>query len=179
MAQRSDEIRRDIERTRGELGETVDALSAKADVPGRAKGWLADKKDAVTGKVSDAVPDRGDVTRPAGRLRRSAERNPIGLAIGGAAAGFLAGLLAPSTRMEDERLGPMADDVKEAAMETGREAMERGKQVAQDAGQTALETAKERAGEEGDELSSTLRDKARDVAGSADAQTEVASTTPR
>ena len=107
MAQRSDEIRRDIERTRGELGETVDALSAKADVPGRAKGWLADKKDAVTGKVSDAtsavsdaVPDRGDVTRPAGRLRRSAERNPIGLAIGGAAAGFLAGLLpldAPST----------------------------------------------------------------------------------
>lgn len=186
MAQRSDEIRRDIERTRGELGETVDALSAKADVPGRAKGWLADKKDAVTGKVSDAtsavsdaVPDRGDVTRPAGRLRRSAERNPIGLAIGGAAAGFLAGLLAPSTRMEDERLGPMADDVKEAAMETGREAMERGKQVAQDAGQTALETAKERAGEEGDELSSTLRHKARDVAGSADAQTEVASTTPR
>jgi hypothetical protein len=180
MAERSDEIRRDIERTRGELGETVDALSAKADVPGRARGWIAEKKDAVTGKVSDAtsavtdaVPDRGGVARPVGRMRRTAERNPLGLAIGGAAAGFIAGLLVPSTRMEDERLGPMADEVKDAAMETGREAMERGKEVAQDAGQTALDTAKERASEETDELSSTLREKARDVAGPEETQTEV------
>ena len=171
MAQRSDEIRRDIEHTRDELGETVDALGAKADVPGRAKGWLAEKKDAVTSKVgeatssvSHAVPDGHQVTRRAGRMRRAAERNPLGLAIGGAAAGFLAGMLAPSTRMEDERLGPMADDVKQAALETGREAMDRGMEVAQDAGRSALDTAKQRGQAESDELSSTLRDKARDLA---------------
>lgn len=174
MAQRSDQIRREIEETRGELGDTVDALGAKADVPGRAKGWLAEKKDAVTSKVggttsavSDAVPDR----RQMGKLRREAERNPLGLAIGGAAAGFLAGLLAPPTRVEDEHLGPMADDVKQAAVETGREAMDRGMQVAQDAGHSAVETAKARAQDEGDELSSTLREKARDVASTGDPQT--------
>lgn len=174
MGQRSDEIRRDIEQTRGELGETVDALGAKADVPGRAKGWLADKKDAVssrvggaTSAVSDAVPD----TKQIGRLRRGAERNPLGLAIGGAAVGFLAGLLAPSTRIEDERLGPVADEVKQAAAETGREAIDRGIDVAEDAGRSALETAKEGAREHGDELSSTLRVKAHDVASTAEEQT--------
>ena len=30
------------------------------------------------------------------RMKRLAERNPVGLAIGGAAAGFIAGLLMPS-----------------------------------------------------------------------------------
>lgn len=174
MAQRSDEIRHDIERTRGELGETVDALGAKADVPGRAKGWLADKKDAVASKVGDATSTVSDAMpdgRQMGRLRRGAERNPLGLAIGGAAAGFIAGLLAPSTRLEDERLGPMADEVKQAAAETGREAVDRGMQVAQDAGESALETAKQGAQEHGDELSSTLREKARGVASTAEEET--------
>jgi gas vesicle protein len=176
MAQRPEEIRREIDHTRGELGDTVDALAAKADVPSRAKGWLGDKKDAVTSKVSgatSAVSDSMPGGPEMGRMRRTAERNPLGLAIGGAAVGFLAGLLAPPTRMEDERLGPMADDVKDAAMETGREALERGKHVAQAAGQTALETAKERTSEESDELSSTLKEKARGVAGSSEAETEV------
>jgi hypothetical protein len=36
------------------MGDTVEALSAKADVPGRVKGYVEDKKDAVTSKVSRA-----------------------------------------------------------------------------------------------------------------------------
>ena len=43
-----------IEDTRERMGDTVEALSAKADVPGRVKGYVEDKKDAVTCKVSDA-----------------------------------------------------------------------------------------------------------------------------
>jgi hypothetical protein len=96
-------------------------------------------------------------------MKRLAERNPLGLAIGGAAAGFIAGLLAPSTRIEDERVGPVADDVKGAATDAGREAMDRGKHVVQEAGEAALDTAKERGREEGEELSASLQDKARDV----------------
>ena len=46
-------------------------------------------------------------------------------------------MLIPSTRVEDEKLGPMADDVKERAKQTGQEALEHGKQVAQDAAETA------------------------------------------
>ena len=41
-------------------------------------------------------------------------------------AGFLVGMLIPSTRLEDERLGEMADYVKDKARETGQEALEEG-----------------------------------------------------
>jgi hypothetical protein len=44
----------------------------------------------------------------------------------------VAGLLIPSTRVEDERIGPMADQVKDRAKETGQEAIERGKHVAKE-----------------------------------------------
>ena len=36
------------------MGDTVDALGYKADVPGRVRGRVADKKDAVTSKVTGA-----------------------------------------------------------------------------------------------------------------------------
>lgn len=54
-----DELQADIEITRHQLGETVAALSAKADVSGRAKqkvaDTVADTKDAVAEKASEAT----------------------------------------------------------------------------------------------------------------------------
>jgi gas vesicle protein len=171
MAQTSEELKREIGETREQMAETADALSYKADVPTRTKDWVGAKKDAivetvsgVSSKVGDATPDGSDVTRSAGRMKRLAEQNPVGLAIGGAAVGFIAGLLTPSTRAEDERIGPMADDVKASAAEVGREAVERGKDVVQEAGSAALDTAKERGREQGEELSESLQDKAREIA---------------
>ena len=171
MAQTSDELKQEITQTREQMAETADALAYKADVPTRTKDWVGDKKDAIvsavggaTAAVDDATPAGADVAQSMGRLKRLAERNPVGLAIGGAAVGFIAGLLAPSTRMEDERIGPMADDVKATAAEAGREALDRGKDVVQEAGSAAIETAKERGREEGEELSESLQEKAREVA---------------
>jgi hypothetical protein len=180
MAQRSDEIKGDIAAAREDMGATVDALAYKADVPGRTKEWLGEKKEAVTSKVSGLTPDTEQVRRRVGRVKGSAERNPIGLAIGGTAAGFIVGLLTPSTRMEDERLGPMADDVKSSATEVGREALDRGKHVVQEATETAIETAKERASEETERLSASLQDKAHDVVSTA-SETDAATsaTTPQ
>ena len=86
------------------------------------------------------------------------------MAIGGAAVGFIAGLLAPSTRMEDERIGPMADDAKATAADAGREAFERGKDVVQEAGATAVETVKELGREEGEALSESLQDNVHEAA---------------
>ncbi|MFI6928872.1 DUF3618 domain-containing protein [Streptomyces sp. NPDC050287] len=40
-----DELRRQIERTRGELGDTVEELAGKADVKGRARARAADLRD--------------------------------------------------------------------------------------------------------------------------------------
>jgi hypothetical protein len=171
MAQTSDELKRDIEQTREQMAETADALAYKADVPTRTKDWVEDKKDAlasavsgVSSKVGEMTPDGSDVTQGMGRMKRLAERNPVGLAVGSLAVGFIAGLLVPSTRMEDERLGPMADEVKATATDAGREALDRGKEVVQEAGASAIETAKERGREAGEELSASLQEKARDVA---------------
>lgn len=180
MAERQQEIEQNIEQTREEMGDTVDALSYKADVPGRMKGWVGDKKDAVVGKVTgakdavtgaastvvDKTPDGGQLKQGAGRAKSIAESNPIGLAIGGAAIGFIAGLFVPSTRVEDERIGEMADQVKDSAKETAQEAVEHGKQVAQAAAQSAGETVKEEGQSHAQELTDSLQEKARDVTGS-------------
>jgi ElaB/YqjD/DUF883 family membrane-anchored ribosome-binding protein len=47
-----EDIQRDIEKTRHELGQTVEALAAKADVKGRAKEKAADTKDRLTEKAT-------------------------------------------------------------------------------------------------------------------------------
>jgi hypothetical protein len=49
-----------------------------------------------------------------GQVRKSAgvaKENPLGLAVGAVAVGFLVGMLVPGSRVEDEKLGPKADRV--------------------------------------------------------------------
>jgi gas vesicle protein len=156
------------------MGETVGALSYKADVKSRAKDNLRDKKEAVVGatqsvkerivgagqSVGEATPDTDQVKHQARRAKSVAEENPLGLAVGAAAVGFLAGMLIPSTRVEDERIGELADEVKERAKETGQEALERGKQVAQDAAQTAKDSAQSH----GEELRDSAKEQAQETA---------------
>jgi ElaB/YqjD/DUF883 family membrane-anchored ribosome-binding protein len=181
MGQDPDAIRQDIEQTRAEMSETVEAIGYKADVPSRAKEAVSEKvenvktkvsdtasraKEAVTGatdRAGEATPSRGEVRQAGRRAAGIAKENPLGLAIGAAAIGFLAGLVVPSTRVEDERLGPVADQVKEKAKETGQEAVERGRQVAQEVAGTATETARERTQEHGQELADSARQSAQDV----------------
>ena len=130
MGEDPNAIRADIERTREEMGDTVDAIGYRADVKTRAKE-----------KLSRATPDRAQVRR----MASTAQENPLGLAAGGVAAGFLLGLLVPSSRVEDEKLGPIADQVKDQVKETGQEALDRGKDVAQQAAETAKEAGREHA----------------------------------
>jgi ElaB/YqjD/DUF883 family membrane-anchored ribosome-binding protein len=137
MGQDTDAIRGEVEQTRERMGETIDALGHKADVKTRTK-------------------------ESARRAAGIAQENPLGLAAGAVAVGFLAGMLIPSSRVEDEKLGPMADQVKEQAKETGQEALERGKQVAQ--------SATERAREETQQQGRELADSAREHAGSVSAR---------
>jgi hypothetical protein len=150
MGQDPDAIRQVIAQTRSEMSETVEAVGYRTDVPSRAREAVSDKVDSVKSAVT------GSATR--------AKENPLGLAIGAAAIGFLAGLAIPSTRVEDERLGPVADQVKDRVKETGEEAVERGKQVAQEVASSAADTAKHSAQEHGQELADTARQNAQDVA---------------
>jgi gas vesicle protein len=164
MGQDTGQIRRDIEETRGRMGETVEALGYKADVPGRAKEAVSGRVESVKSKISGATPDGGDVKQGAHRAKGIAQENPLGLAIGAVAVGFVAGLLVPSTRVEDEKIGPMADQVKEKAKETGQEAMDRGKEVARQAADSAKETAQEARREQADGLRDSAQQKAGQVA---------------
>ena len=159
MGKDPSEIREEIEQTRGDMGDTVEALGQKADVKTRVKESVADKRDQVkeriTGagsRVGDATPDAGEVKQGAKRAVGVAQENPIGLAIGSVAVGFVAGMLVPTTRVEDDKLGPVADQVKERVKETGQEALERGKEVAQDAAESAKETAQESGEKQAQEL---------------------------
>jgi hypothetical protein len=176
MGKDPDTIRREIEETRERMGETVDAVGYKADVPARTKEKVSDSVDSakqsvagsvdtvkekigiVGSKAGEATPSGQDVKQQARRAAGVAQENPLGLAIGSIAVGFIAGMLIPSTRVEHEKLGPLSDRVTEQAKETGQEALERGKQVVQDAAESAKETAQESAQEHGEKLQSSAQD---------------------
>lgn len=137
-------IRSEIEQTRERLGETVDALGDKADVKGRATNRVRGMRDRVTEtvtgaghQVNEATPDAGDVKQGARRAAGIAQENPLGLALGGIAIGVLAGMALPTTRIEEERIGPVGAQMRDA----GQEAMERGAHVASEAASNAVEAA--------------------------------------
>ena len=189
MGEDPDRIRREIEQTRAEMSETVDALSYKADVKSRAKESLQEKRDSAkesvvgatqtvkeklvgakdsvsdtaggaTSRVGDATPDREQVKHQARRAKGVAQENPIGLAIGSIAVGFIAGMLVPASRVEDEKLGAISDQVVDKAKETGQEALQHGKQVAQETAQSAQETLKDSAQQHGEEVKQTAQENA-------------------
>lgn len=181
MGQEPSQIRQEIEETRAEMGDTVDALAYKTDVKTRVKESIADKRERLieqvqgtTHKVGEATPDGQQVKEGAQQAVGVAQENPIGLALGGVAAGFLAGMLLPSTRIEDERVGPIADQVKETAAETAEEAVDRGREVAsqvaeqavegaKEVGQQAMDTAKEAGQEQAEKLEDSAREGAHEV----------------
>ena len=242
MGKEPDEIRQEIEETRARMGETVEAIGYKADVPARARENVQEKKDnivqsvtgvkerlvgsivgtkesvggsmsnagssisdsmssagqsisgagqsiadsgrAVASRFGEATPSAQDLRQGVQRTAGLAQENPLGLAIGSIAVGFIAGLMVPATRVERQKIGPIADQVVDKARETGQEALDRGKQVAQEAAQTARQVAEETkntaqeaaqrgvedlkstAQEQGQELASSAQDNAASLTGS-------------
>ena len=180
MGEDPDRIRREIEQTRADMGETVDALGYKTDVKARAKDSIQDKKESVMGvassakerlvgagqTVGDKTPDSDQVKHQARRAKSVAQENPLGLAVGAVAVGFLAGMLIPSTRIEDEKMGAISDDVIDRAKETGQEALEHGKQVAQEAAQSAQQTVKESGPAHAEQVKETAQQNAQEATSS-------------
>jgi hypothetical protein len=170
MGQDPSAIREEIEETRGRMGDTVEAIGYKTDVKSRAKESVTGKVDSVrerfTGAkdgVSDATPSTGDVKQGARQAVGVAQQNPIGLGVAALAGGFLLGMLIPTTRVEDEKIGPLATDVKERAKETAAEAVDRGKEVAKDAAQSATDTAKQSGQQHAQELKDSAQESAQQV----------------
>ncbi len=237
MGKDSSEIRREIEETRARMGDTVEALGYKADVPARVKdavnervetvkgtiGSVVDSvKETVTGAVSgasgavgaasdalggatgkvgsalggarrsvsqtlgdttgrlqdttsdvrssvqntlsntvgsvtDKLPGPDDVRYAARRGAGIVQENPLGLALGALAIGFLAGLAAPITDIEREKVGPLRDDLVDRAKSVTSDALEHGKQVLQETAQAALDAAQQSAQQHGQQVLSEAK----------------------
>jgi Protein of unknown function (DUF3618) len=180
MGETPDDIRGEIEDTRARMGNTVEAIGYKADVKSRMKESVAGKKDSLVGSISGGknavvgkadglvsrvggiVPDTSQMKDGAAKVGVSKE-NPLGLAVAGAAVGFVVGTLLPKTAVEDEKLGEASDQMTAKVKEAGQEALERGKSVAQDTLGAATDTAKDSAAHHAEEMSSSLQDKAQEV----------------
>jgi ElaB/YqjD/DUF883 family membrane-anchored ribosome-binding protein len=101
VTQRSDpgQIREEIDVTRQELGDTVAALSEKADIKAQAKQKLEETKASVSekteqlfGRAREASPE--SATTAATQASRAARENPLPLtAVGAFVVGFIAGRL--------------------------------------------------------------------------------------
>jgi ElaB/YqjD/DUF883 family membrane-anchored ribosome-binding protein len=91
------QIEREIEQTRQELGDTVEALSRKTDVKAQArrkleetKASVAEKKDELLGKAQEVSPD--GAAAAVTQASEKARDNPVPVAaVGAFFAGFLAG----------------------------------------------------------------------------------------
>lgn len=100
-----EQARREVEQTRAEMGDTVAALSQKADIKGQLRQRMDERKAALRGRQGDlkakatqarermsgATPE--DAKRTASRVAKTAEEKPfpaIGVAFG---AGLLLGWL--------------------------------------------------------------------------------------
>ena len=160
MAEDPSTIEGQIEDTRERMGDTVAALTHKADVPGRMKESISDKKQSVTGKLGSAKDSVMGSTNGAAETATSgsrravgiAQNNPLGLAIGAAAVGFVVGTLLPTTRVEEERIGPVATQVRDQVADVASDAVEHGKQVAHDVADAATAAAKESGQEHAQQL---------------------------
>jgi hypothetical protein len=92
-----EQIRREIESTRVELGDTVAALAEKADVKAQAQKKVAGVKHSVgakrqqlMGKARENSPDSAGSA--ASTVARKARENPVPVGLlGGFAAGLLVG----------------------------------------------------------------------------------------
>jgi hypothetical protein len=92
-----EQLRGDIEETRQELGDTVEALAQKADVKSQAKQKVQDTKSSVSektdelfGKAKEASPD-GALSAASYASQRAGENRLPVAAAGAFALGFLAG----------------------------------------------------------------------------------------
>jgi ElaB/YqjD/DUF883 family membrane-anchored ribosome-binding protein len=92
-----EELRRDIERTREELGDTVEALAEKTDVKAQAKQRIdsfketaRQKQQEIRAKATAATPESANAG--AQQVVGAAKQNPLpAAAVGAFVAGFVVG----------------------------------------------------------------------------------------
>jgi hypothetical protein len=154
VGQDASQIRTEIEATRSRMGDTVDAIGYKADVPARVRDDLNDRIETVKGTIGNALAGSKKAARDSTEaLRDTASgasmnlQNPLGLALGALAIGFLGGLLLPSSAIERERIGPLGDEIAGRLKDTADEVVDAGKTIMNETLATATESVQQHGGD--------------------------------
>lgn len=168
---RREELRRDIESTRSDLGYTMDAIGDRVS-PGRMMErrrnrmtnrvrdirWrVMGTTEHVTGAISDTSSSAADTMRHAPEAVRSqTEGAPLAAGAIALGIGFLAGVMMPATEAEREmgsKLAEKAEPLREELSSTGQHLAETLKQEAS----TAAEDLKHEAAESAERVKETAR----------------------
>jgi gas vesicle protein len=171
-----EQIRREIERTRSELSDNVNALGDKVNPgsivkrqAGKVRGAATSVKEAVMGSAADAT-DKGQqvattmgeaVSDAPSKVARKAQGSPIAAGLIAFGAGLFVSSLLPASKVEQQAAEkvkdtaqPMVDDLTDTAKEVAenlkapaQQAIEEVKSTATDAASTVKDEASSAAGE--------------------------------
>lgn len=189
MSDSPDAIRANIEKTRNEFGEDVDALADKVSpskivhrqtnkmktalhsVRERVMGAADDVEDTVKDMSGSVTSGIGDVTH---RAAAKAEGNPLAVGLMAFGAGLLLASLIPASEKEKQ----IAEDIKEEAQPLMDEAAEVAKNMGEELkepAEEAVETVKASVGKAASHIKSDATDATETVTDSArDARDNVA-----
>ena len=151
MSQSAEEIRAEIESTRRELGQDVDALADKvtpSKIVDRQKnklfGAVSSVKDRVMGAADDAASSVKDAGHSAGSgvkdvghtIADKAQGSPLAVGLVAFGVGLLVAALIPPSDKErelaaavEEKAQPLVEGVKDAAREVGENLREPAKEA--------------------------------------------------
>ncbi|WP_406830631.1 DUF3618 domain-containing protein [Pedococcus sp. KACC 23699] len=183
MSTNPDDIRQQIEQTRGQLSSDVNALGETVS-PSNVARRQADKvgnvatsvKDRVMGTADDLQGSTSDLASGVGnaphaaasRARRSTEGNPLAAGLIALGAGWLLGSLLPASEKEkraaaslQDKAQPAVDEVKAMAKDTVSELKEPAQQAAQSVQEVAVQ-AKDTVVEEGRSSAEDVKSQAQD-----------------
>ena len=185
MTNNPDEIRRDIEDTRGRLSSDVNALTETIS-PSNVARRQADKvagvassvKDKVMGTAGDLRDSGSDVASSVGhapgaaasQARTKAQGNPLAAGLIALGAGWLIGSMLPASEKEKQaavalkdHAQPVVDEAKNVAQDTAQELKEPARQAAQSVKETATE-AKDTVVDESKSTAEDVKSQAQDSA---------------
>lgn len=151
------------DRVSSAAGSVKDAASSAGHKVADVAGSVRERASELSHRTRDKATALGYSTRYQARRAQTGfwqmmEESPLAVGLATLTLGVLAGLSLPSTRRENELMGETRDRLVDKIEEAGREALEKGKQVAE----TAVETIKDEA-ENAGLTASGLAEKVREV----------------
>jgi ElaB/YqjD/DUF883 family membrane-anchored ribosome-binding protein len=151
----------------GYISSLASGASAQASrATSRSRERVSRGLHSAAGSAQQGIHRVGDVVqqglgRGQDQFKRALEEKPFAVGAACLGLGLLVGLLAPSTRQENELLGDAADRLKDQAREAGEQVVDRGKEVAS-AAASAVSDVAERQGVTPAKLGETARSMACD-----------------